>query len=453
MMDFLWEMTLGMTITAGTILLFKKLFKGKLSARWHVWIWVLLLIRLAAPVLPESEFSFLNMVPEREVIFEEWTELPVDGEETAHQEENIPKSGLMLIPEKLAAGVWVTGAVLLFGYFAAVSVTFSMHTGRRRPVTDPSVIGILTDCKSRLGIHRDVQVVSGEEPPMMTGFFRPKIILRSGYSHGEVKDIFIHELCHLKHGDLLAIWTATAVLCLNWFNPLIWHAFFVFRRDIEVCCDQRALRYCENKGQYAMLLLRTALDRRTFVPGTTGLRSSKKEVERRISYMAEFKKPGVMWTLIIVFAAVLIGAGCLTNGTADTAQAGVNDETGAEVIRLIRPTGGEITADFGSNPITGWQHTGVDFAGSLGDPVVAAAGGEVSEAGFDNKDGYFVRIVHGTGIETFYAHLSETLVEPGETVEAGQQIGGVGQTGQATGPCLHFELIADGQSVNPQEKF
>ncbi len=114
---------------------------------------------------------------------------------------------------------------------------------------------------------------------------------------------------------------------------------------------------------------------------------------------------------------------------------------------------GTITSGFGPrlHPITGDVrfHTGVDLRAPEGAPIRAAAAGLVREAGHRGGYGNVVEIEHGDGNSTLYAHASALLVAKGQRVEAGQPVALVGQTGQATGPHLHFELRRHNHPVNP----
>lgn len=94
-------------------------------------------------------------------------------------------------------------------------------------------------------------------------------------------------------------------------------------------------------------------------------------------------------------------------------------------------------------------HTGIDIPAPEGTPVAAAAGGIVRWAGSDALCGNGVTISHGSDMATVYCHLSAVLVAPGQAVQAGQVIGLVGNTGQSTGPHLHFGVIAGGRTVDP----
>ena len=97
------------------------------------------------------------------------------------------------------------------------------------------------------------------------------------------------------------------------------------------------------------------------------------------------------------------------------------------------------------------QHQGVDLPLKMGDPVYATFCGRVRISQY-NKGGYgnLVIIRHDNGLETYYGHLSERMVEPGQWVEAGQIIGLGGSTGRSTGPHLHFETRYYGQSFDPE---
>ncbi|MHB8126200.1 MAG: peptidoglycan DD-metalloendopeptidase family protein [Desulfitobacteriaceae bacterium] len=94
-------------------------------------------------------------------------------------------------------------------------------------------------------------------------------------------------------------------------------------------------------------------------------------------------------------------------------------------------------------------HSGIDIAGSVGDPFTASASGTVVEAGWSGAYGKMILINHGNGIMTRYGHASKILVSAGQHVSQGQTIALVGATGDATGPHLHFEVIINGNTVNP----
>jgi murein DD-endopeptidase MepM/ murein hydrolase activator NlpD len=124
----------------------------------------------------------------------------------------------------------------------------------------------------------------------------------------------------------------------------------------------------------------------------------------------------------------------------------------------VRPEGrpvtsGYVSSQFGSrtDPFTGRRafHKGVDFAGREGAEVVAVASGVVIWSGERYGYGQLVEINHGNGYVTRYAHNVDNLVAVGDTVRRGQVIARMGDTGRATGPNLHFEVLLNDKPVNP----
>ena len=114
-----------------------------------------------------------------------------------------------------------------------------------------------------------------------------------------------------------------------------------------------------------------------------------------------------------------------------------------------------VTSEFGyrSDPFTGQSsgHTGIDIAVPTGTPVRAALPGVVTTATYNAGGyGYYVKIDHGNGMVTLYAHNSKLLVKVGDAVEAGDMVSLSGSTGRSTGPHLHFEVRVNGQQVNPR---
>ncbi len=95
-------------------------------------------------------------------------------------------------------------------------------------------------------------------------------------------------------------------------------------------------------------------------------------------------------------------------------------------------------------------HAGIDFPGSYGQPIIAAAAGKVSFVGQQPGYGNVVEIDHGNGILTRYAHLSRFGAKVGDKVARGQPIARMGSTGRSTGTHLHFEVRVHGNAVNPR---
>ncbi len=120
----------------------------------------------------------------------------------------------------------------------------------------------------------------------------------------------------------------------------------------------------------------------------------------------------------------------------------------------IMPTRGWLTSGFAQarmHPIFHEErrHDGIDITAPLGTPIIAPAGGWVIKVDTDAGYGRFVKIDHGNGIVTLYAHCSKVTVREGQRVRRGEEIALVGNTGLSTSPHLHYEVEENGKSVNP----
>lgn len=118
-----------------------------------------------------------------------------------------------------------------------------------------------------------------------------------------------------------------------------------------------------------------------------------------------------------------------------------------------QPVKGWVSSDFGSrtDPFTGHtsRHNGVDLPGKAGTPIAAVAHGMVSFVGVKSGYGNIVELTHPDGYVTRYAHNQRNLVQTGELVRKGQTVALLGSTGRSTGNHVHFEVLKDGEFVNP----
>lgn len=121
---------------------------------------------------------------------------------------------------------------------------------------------------------------------------------------------------------------------------------------------------------------------------------------------------------------------------------------------MFLPVSGQLSAKFGSrlspfNRVSREKHRGIDIPVPTGTVVKAPANGTVLSVGEAGGYGLMVTVDHGYGLITRYAHLSEALVEPGDTVARGQNMARTGNSGRSTGPHLHYETVLGGVAVDP----
>ena len=130
------------------------------------------------------------------------------------------------------------------------------------------------------------------------------------------------------------------------------------------------------------------------------------------------------------------------------------------VLKEMLPNGAPVAVAFNSSsygwridPFTGGRafHEGLDFPANMGTPIRAAADGIVSFAEHTPDYGNIVKISHGSGLETRYAHASKLLVHAGDRVVKGQEVAEIGSSGRSTGPHLHYEIRLNGESLDPRK--
>ena len=319
--------TITSTVTALVILLFKTLLSKKISPKWQLYIWAILAIRLIIPALPQSAVSLFNQAP---------TIQNVELSQTPRQS-IVAETGTYVVGEIVLAdqtkpftlsrplydcfiAIWVIGMAALLLYLALVYLVFNKKTKCYSVINDKEILLLLEKCKNRMGLTDNIIVRRGGSTPLLKGVFRPEIILPDGYTLSELESVFTHELMHLKYFDIPVLMLCTLLLCVYWYNPVLWLCFFVLRRDIEVLCDCRVLEVLSDRKQYASVLLKTALRKNSFLFATTSMQNGEKQISRRIKFIAYYKKPKALWSTVAILAALIIGTLCLTNAQESSAK-------------------------------------------------------------------------------------------------------------------------------------
>jgi murein DD-endopeptidase MepM/ murein hydrolase activator NlpD len=96
-------------------------------------------------------------------------------------------------------------------------------------------------------------------------------------------------------------------------------------------------------------------------------------------------------------------------------------------------------------------HSGLDFQSSIGTPIMVTANGRVLKANWDSNYGRLLIIDHGDGYLSRYAHTQDIYVREGDSVRRTQVVARVGTSGRSTGPHLHYEIVKNGEIINPKE--
>ncbi|WP_077394855.1 M56 family metallopeptidase [Clostridium saccharobutylicum] len=320
--NFLLNMTIITTVTCIGILLVKVIFRNRMSAFLHYYIWILLLARIALlPIIPESFeniFSFTqkheNVTKQSQMVDESFKDLPASDQSTKinttiefpkiqNQVGNIIRIYIM--------DIWYTGIALLLFYYCFAFIYFTNKVSKIPVCKEEKILEILKECKQKLKIEKHITLKIYDGPAMIKGFFSPVILLNDKYDNNEIKQILIHELCHLKHNDIPINFFTFIILCINWYNPIAWISFFTFKRDTEILCDYKVISFIKKKREYAILLMKSAMNHNKLIPTTIPIQNGKKEIKRRIQFMANFKKTTITYKGIMSLTVVAILFGSL----------------------------------------------------------------------------------------------------------------------------------------------
>lgn len=177
--------------------------------------------------------------------------------------------------------------------------------------------------KSQLkGTHykENIYFCDGIKTPFVIGVFKPKIYLPSQIKESELEYVVLHEKTHIKRLDHVIKIVAFLVLCVHWFNPLVWLAFFLFGKDMEMSCDESVIKKLgyEIKKEYSNSLLSFATGKR--VISATPLAFGEGDTKGRIKNLLSYKKPGFWVTAVLVLAVIILGVSLLGNRMSEERQ-------------------------------------------------------------------------------------------------------------------------------------
>ena len=463
-MTEVWLKILWISGTTSVVLLPLLLCSGKISARYRskscYFLWLVLCLRLLIPVqFPMTEPVVTMELPRGAMHISDEHSQATDG----IQSDTTARSFRQLSLLEGTSIIWLAG-------FGGVLAWHGLAYGRVRQQLRRHGVIMQEDSDLAKELGSSVIVVrTSVDTPMTIGLLKPIIFLPKEIPLEDLPYILQHEICHLHRKGLW--YKSLFLLCsaVHWFNPLVWKLNRVAGNNLELCCDETVVagRSREYRLRYGQILLRSAADPE--IPLSTALGSGN--MKGRIMNLFSKKKNGMLLVCVTACAALLMGTlvGCDTASaveksptTPDTVPVtGLSQEIAEAELDLPTEVVGaeqELTADwmwpiegeyqisalYGTrvHPVTGQtsNHSGLDISAKAGTAVLVTADGTVVQSAFDQELGNYILVDHGDDRLTLYGCLKEALVSVSDTVNQGDIIGIVGQTGQATGPHLHLEV-------------
>ncbi|MGH4125083.1 MAG: M56 family metallopeptidase [Clostridium sp.] len=325
------------------IIIIKKLFKNKLSASWHYYIWMLLILRLAIPYSYQSPLSIFNIFTNTVSNFEVSLNIPSINNSKVEQS-NVVRDTNDTITNKpitvsveniidinsedldlfsIASIIWFIVMVSTLLIIFIFNIIFNKRLRNQEVCKDKETLYILNSCQVMTGIKGNIPIkyLSNISGVSLYGMFKSRILISSKIIHnftGEQKKyIFLHELIHLKYKDILINSIMLILVALNWFNPIIWYCFYRIQQDCELACDEKVLYYlqpnCYNNYGSTIINMAGLFSKSHNLLNGVGLLSNKSNLKRRISMISSFKGKSFKWSIIGAFLIALIAFVCLVN--------------------------------------------------------------------------------------------------------------------------------------------
>ena len=334
--------------------------------------------------------------------------------------------------------------------------------------------------RSKLTNTEDYTLAEHEDIKTPFSFIRT-IFMGFNYEPQERRQILTHEASHVRHRHSYERLFMSVLRSVFWFNPFFWMA----EKDLEEVQEWEADKDVLDEG-WNLKTYRTTIFKQLFGYNpdiTCGLNHSL--TKQRFIMMTQSHRGKGAWLRLAatlpVIAATFFAFGCGTK-QAEITEVSTNLTNGTEAtyIDMCPPCDATVSNTFGA----GNKHSGIDYVLDEGDPVYAAADGEISAITRDDSNGLMLTLKHADGYETRYAHLSKVDIasklsfkgkESGHDISGhsyhisttadhtgwsfngkvfkGQLIGYAGSTGRATGAHLHFELRQHGIPVDPSPFF
>lgn len=316
-MPKLFNMSLTASVAIVLVILLRLLLKKAPKVISYA-LWGVVLFRLLCPVSIGSSFSLYNLfdapieesgavtsvieyVPSN-IVHTEYPSvaLPVPGISDVINEA-LPQGQEQLVADPLEAPMSIATYVWMIGVLGMVIYSIVSYVRLRRKLS------VVVPLRDNIFIADDIK------SPFVVGLFRPKIYLPCNLGDKEQEYIILHEQHHIKRLDHVMKALAFLALAIHWFNPLVWVAFILASKDMEMSCDEAVIRKVDSdvRADYSASLLTLATGRR-IIAGTP-LAFGEGDTKGRISNLSKWKKPAVWVVLIAVVACIVLAVSLLTN--------------------------------------------------------------------------------------------------------------------------------------------
>ena len=308
MQEELFLKVLNMSITGSAVILCVVLMRFLLRRAPKVFsyaLWSVVLFRLVCPFSFESALSLLPVNPEPipdRIVYAAVPQIQT-GITAVDRVVSSSLPGATPYASVNPLQIWVFLGSLLWIMGIAVLLLYSVF----------SLLSLKKRLKDAVHDKENIYLCDSLDTPFVMGVLRPRIYLPASLSGAEKEYILLHEQTHIRRFDHVVKILSFFVLCIHWFNPLVWAAFFLSGRDMEMSCDEAVIRKLghEVKKDYSSSLLSLATGRP--IVGGTPLAFGEGDTRGRIMNVLNYKKPGFRVLLFAFLAVFILGMGMMAN--------------------------------------------------------------------------------------------------------------------------------------------
>ncbi|MEM1221289.1 MAG: M56 family metallopeptidase [Verrucomicrobiota bacterium] len=341
----LFEISWQASVLALVVFLVQKLFSRWLNPRWFYILWLLVIMRLLLPVVPESPVSGYQYLPQAPINqasdFERGGAMEADHlvpSQNKSIDKELEVTEVSTSTKSSSRPLSVIQAISLFwflGIFVLISVILVRSYRLKRKmdglteVNEVEIKESFEEACRTLKIKRAPRLLKASfvSSPCLVGLFRACILLPESsmriFSPQELRLVLLHELAHHKRGDLVVQWLLTWLQVIHWFNPVLWLAFRLIRADQETATDAMVLNCAgaEEKKNYGNALLRLleSFQNEPRAASMIGILEEKKEIKRRFSLISSFTQKAYAWSSLAVILMLVLAAVFLTKETTNAA--------------------------------------------------------------------------------------------------------------------------------------
>lgn len=293
------RMDLSASIFILAVILIRALTLYSLPKKTFLVLWSAVLCRLLIPFTISSQFSIFNLATTIVKLIEHQ-----DGKAIPRAEmlplflTNTGASGTVVTADEISQMVptimtviWLTGMIACALYFILTHIYYRQKYAMALPIESH----FINEWKREHPIKRDVQIKQTDRisAPLTYGILHPVVLLPKTINclnESELQYILAHEYTHIKRFDIIAKWLTAAVLCIHWFNPLVWLVYILANRDIELSCDETVIHSFNEKpkSSYANTLI--SLEERKSIQNPLCINFCKNVIEERIIAIMKLKK-------------------------------------------------------------------------------------------------------------------------------------------------------------------